>query len=395
VLVRIEVRGIEWVINLRHPRSRDLLLQQHLRGHHAEPGVFANVHVRPRQTTKTIRLPADDEALDEVLCDLVHHRTRREGILDLHDALEEADLVRPVGVEGRAPDEHFVNQDPEGPVIDALIVTLGQDNFRREVFRRATKSVGLVHDDLSESQINEDAIPKGVNQNVLGFQIAVGDVPVVKVGQRLEDAGGVETRVRVGDAVARLGVNDREELTPLHQIEEHVEVLIVLKGGYQSNDERVIDGRHYVLLPDHPLHLVMSNDLPLIQHFERVRLAGLLVTREPHLTERAHSQYAEFHEVFKIDRSIDFRSLGLHSFPESGNVTDNALDCALRQHAALRFLQGGDCLMTDRFDSPNRLIPHVIPRTQDDDNAIAIVDTYLTLPNDEEILPRQLSLLCQ
>ena len=235
------MRGIEWVLNLRHPRSRDLLLQQLLRGDHAEPGVVANVHVRPRQTTKAIRLPADDEALDEVLCDLVHHRTRREGILDLHDALEEADLVRPVGVEGRASDEHFVNQDPEGPVINALIVTLGQDNFRREVFRRATKSVRLVHDNLSESQIDEDAIPKGVNQNVLGFQIAVGDVPVVKVGQRLEDAGGVETRVRVGDAVARLGVNDREELTPLYQLEEHVEVLIVLEGGYQGNDERVVD----------------------------------------------------------------------------------------------------------------------------------------------------------
>ena len=166
-------------------------------------------------------------------------------------------------------------------------------------------------------------------------------------------------------------------------------MLIVLECAYQGNDERVVDGRHDVLLPDYPLHLVMSNDVPLVQHFKRVNLAGLLVTSEPHLTERTHAQYAEFHEILKIDGPIDFRGHDGGYLSESGNVTDYTLDRALRKHATYRLLHGGNCLWTDRrVVGLDRLIPKVIPRTQSAYYAIVVCDSDLSLPNDVEILPR-------
>lgn len=54
VLVRVEVRRVQRILELGNPRRGDLLLQQLLRGDDAEPRVVAYVHVGAGQAPEAV-----------------------------------------------------------------------------------------------------------------------------------------------------------------------------------------------------------------------------------------------------------------------------------------------------------------------------------------------------
>jgi len=182
VLIRIKMRRIERIPKLRNPRRRNRSPQQLIRIDRRQPRMVPHIHIPPCETPEPIRLTPDDEMPDEVLGQIDDGPLGKD-VLDLHDALEEADLVGSVGVEGRAPDEHFVDEYAECPVVDSLVVSLGEDDFGREVLGRAAEGVGLVHNDFGESEVYQHAVSLGVDEDVLRFEIAVADVAVVQVAE--------------------------------------------------------------------------------------------------------------------------------------------------------------------------------------------------------------------
>mmetsp|Transcript_21541 Transcript_21541/g.46846 ORF Transcript_21541/g.46846 Transcript_21541/m.46846 type:complete len:535 (+) Transcript_21541:778-2382(+) len=273
-------------------------------------------------------------------------------------------------------------------------MTLREDNLWCEIFGRAAQSVRLIHDNLRKTQIDKDGISKRINKDVLRFQITVGNVSMVKVRQRLEDASCVEARVGVGDTITRLGMNYREELSALHQLDEHVQVSIILERANEVNDEGMFDGRHDVLFANDSLHLMMPDNFPFIQHLERVRRARLLVTNEPNFSKRTHTQNTESREILKVDGTVEFGCNGGHGLSKSGNVSNDALDGALRQYSTGRLLLGSNRLLTDGpILRLNQLVPKVIPRTQVANHSIFVGDRNFTLPNNVKILLGRLSLL--
>lgn len=91
-------------------------------------------------------------------------------------------------------DEELVEENAEGPPVDGLAVTLVTDHFGGEVFWSATEGVGLaIVDLLSETKVNKLEVAIGVEQDVLRFEIAVGDaLNVVQVFKDQRDFGDVE-----------------------------------------------------------------------------------------------------------------------------------------------------------------------------------------------------------
>ena len=262
--------------------------------------MVANVHVATSETSESVGLATDNETLDQILSLVIDSSSGREGVLDLHDALEETDLVGSVRVERRAADQHLVDQDTKGPVVDSLVVTLGENDLGCKILGSTAQRVGLVHDNLGETQVDKNTVTLFVNENVLGLQITVADASVMKMAQRLENAGSVEARVGVGDTVTCLRVNDGEKLSSLDELNQHVQTAIVLEGGHEIHDEGVVDRRHDVLLADDSFHLVMADDFSLVEHLQSVRRPRLLVAYKPNLSKGSDTENAELDEVLEL-----------------------------------------------------------------------------------------------
>ena len=123
--------SIQWILDTRDPGRGDLSTEKLVNINDAEPSMVANVHISSCQATKSIRLSSDDQTLDQVLSEFMNHATMRETVLDLDNTFEETDLVCTVRIEGRAPHNALIDQHTESPVVNTLVMTLGQDNFWR------------------------------------------------------------------------------------------------------------------------------------------------------------------------------------------------------------------------------------------------------------------------
>ena len=99
-------------------------------------------------------------------------------------------------------------------------------------------------------------------------------------------------------------MNHREEFSTLHKLNEHIKAAVILKGAYQIDHERVVDGRHDILLTNYSLDLMVPNDLSLAQHFKCIGLASLLVTDKPDLAKGTDAQDPELDQVFELDAAI-------------------------------------------------------------------------------------------
>ena len=167
--VRVEVRSIQRILDPRYPWCWDMLEEELVDINDIKPVVVPNVHVSSCQTSEAIRLASDNQSLNKILSRLADHAPRREGILDLYNSLEETDLVSSIRVEGRASDKHLVDQNTKCPVVNTLIVTLGQNNLWSQIFGCTTKCVRFVGNDLGETQIDKNAVTFSIDKDILGL----------------------------------------------------------------------------------------------------------------------------------------------------------------------------------------------------------------------------------
>mmetsp|Transcript_1523 Transcript_1523/g.4182 ORF Transcript_1523/g.4182 Transcript_1523/m.4182 type:complete len:209 (+) Transcript_1523:767-1393(+) len=205
-------------------------------------------------------------------------------------------------------------------------MTLGQDDLGREVLGGPAQGVGFVHDNLGESEVDQHAVALAIDEDVFWLEVTIADTSVVQMAQRFQDASGVESGVSVWNSVSRLRVDDREQLSSLHQLDQHVKVTVVLESGDEVDDEGVVDGGHDVLLSDDSLHLVVTDDLALAQLLERVRCSRSLVADEPHFSECSHSEDAEFDEILVANGLVEGVAHELQRLSQPADVTDDALN---------------------------------------------------------------------
>lgn len=88
-------------------------------------------------------------------------------------------------------------------------------------------------------QGSEDSSTIGVQKDVLWLEIAINDIKRVKMGESHYDFGYVD-----GDPPLRepaLPLEVIEELTPVHKIEDHVELALRLEGPVEGDDEGMLN----------------------------------------------------------------------------------------------------------------------------------------------------------
>jgi hypothetical protein len=129
-----------------------------------------------------------------------------------------------------------------------------------------------------------------VEQQVLGLQVAVDDVVRVQVVEGQRDLGGVELGDGVREAL-RLA-QQAEQLAALDKVHDHVQVLGVLEGAPQGDQERVLDLLQHAALVVGVLDLLHLDDLGLLQHLDGVEALVVLALHEVHAAEAAGAERA-------------------------------------------------------------------------------------------------------
>mmetsp|Transcript_47960 Transcript_47960/g.71043 ORF Transcript_47960/g.71043 Transcript_47960/m.71043 type:complete len:574 (+) Transcript_47960:355-2076(+) len=247
------------------------------------------------------------EVLDEVHGAAREPRGEREHLGGVDDLDEDSRLVR-VHERGATADE-LVDQDAQGPVVDAPVVTLGQDELRRQVFGSAAKGVGLdaVLQLLGEAEVSDLEVSVRIDEKILGFEVAVGVLLLVDVCETGRDARSVHAGVVLADALRqrrRLAVREHlllvqkaPQLAALNDLEEHVQLVGILERAQKLEDEGVVHGGHALLLGDDVLLLLRLHDVGLVQALHGDDLPGLLVLAQLHAAEGARADGSDDLEV--------------------------------------------------------------------------------------------------
>lgn len=113
-----------------------------------------------------------------------------------------------------------------------------------------------------------------VEQQVLGLEVAVDDVVRVQVVEGEGDFGGIELGDGVGEALGL--AQQAEELAALDKVHDHVEVLCVLEGAPQGDEEGVLDLLQHAALVVGVLDLLHLDDLGLLQDLDGVEALVVL-----------------------------------------------------------------------------------------------------------------------
>mmetsp|Transcript_64698 Transcript_64698/g.186063 ORF Transcript_64698/g.186063 Transcript_64698/m.186063 type:complete len:232 (+) Transcript_64698:574-1269(+) len=207
-------------------------------------------------------------------------------------------LGRAVCLEGRSPDQQFENEHAQHPPVDRLVVARLADNLWGHVVRRPDDAhrtlVGL--DDLREAHVCELAVPAGVEQQILGLQIAVYHMPLVKMRQRLRHATDVELGMGLR-AVQPQSLVCGEELPAEARLEQEVDVFLAVVGRDEAHDEGAVHHLEDVLLVDDGvLHLQLC-EVALGHGLQRIGVPGPSIGLERDDAEGADAELADPLEV--------------------------------------------------------------------------------------------------
>ncbi len=202
--------------------------------------------------------------------------------------------------------QHLVEQHPEGPPVNGLIVVLGEQQLWSEVFGCSAKCIGSIlvfHLELAEAEVAESDVALVVEQNVLGLEISINNVKTVKAFQGTENLGDIEARS--ADIKATFVGEMVEELAPVHKREHEVQLLRRLERKLQRHNKGVVD-----LGEDGPLRQGMRDfgeryDLGFADDLDCVDAVGILF---PYLHDLAKAASAHELQEFEV---VDAQLAGL------------------------------------------------------------------------------------
>ena len=165
----------------------------------------------------------------------------------------------------------------------------------RHVRGRAAEGGGAVverrHRLLRQPEVGEADVALGVEQDVLGLEVAVDDVVAVELLQREHDLGAVQPHAPLVEGA--LAPQVEEELAARLQRHHEVQLLAALERVVHRDDERVAHALQHVALGERVLHLVAHHDVRLLHHLHRVQVARRLLAHLHHLAVRAAPDHAQ------------------------------------------------------------------------------------------------------
>mmetsp|Transcript_14053 Transcript_14053/g.39944 ORF Transcript_14053/g.39944 Transcript_14053/m.39944 type:complete len:281 (-) Transcript_14053:281-1123(-) len=197
-------------------------------------------------------------------------------ILHIHDLLEQRGGV--VGVEGRVPAQQNVEDDPNGPHVNALVVAFTGQHLRGDITRGTARGHQLllakVLRKAKVGDFDDFVLVAPRREKVFGFQIAVGNIIFMQVcygGHNLADnVCGVLLRVlpALHDLV--------EQFLSFHQLHDQVELLFVLVHVKQLQNVRMVKLLHDLNLPLEQLDIVALHHA-FLDTFDGVLLSAFLL----------------------------------------------------------------------------------------------------------------------
>mmetsp|Transcript_21829 Transcript_21829/g.65433 ORF Transcript_21829/g.65433 Transcript_21829/m.65433 type:complete len:378 (-) Transcript_21829:61-1194(-) len=183
-------------------------------------------------------------------------RRDRGPLVALDDARKvRLDVVAAVGLARKAPDL----EGGDGPGVDVHLgaVEVPAADLGRHVTARARRPrqivgrvrVVVVHVQRHrQPKVQELEAPRGVDAEVVGLEVAVHDLLVVQVRERVEEDADQVARLLL--VVEGLLHDALEELAALHELDDHVVGALLLEEVVELDDVRVLDVlQHRHLLP--------------------------------------------------------------------------------------------------------------------------------------------------
>ena len=182
------------------------------------------------------------------------------------------DAIRRLVEERWVPHQHLIAQYPARPPVCRLSVAIRLNNFGSKVFRRATKGPGTVVYDFGEPEIGQAEVSAGVEEEVLGLEIAVDDVEGVEILEGEDDGGEVEAGDVGGETLCAAEVG--EEFSAGDVGKEHVDVEAVLESGEEVDDEGVVHAGEDVAFGVDVLYLAQADDFGFSEDFHGEEVLG-------------------------------------------------------------------------------------------------------------------------
>ncbi len=199
------------------------------------------------------------------------------------------ELLRRLRAERVRARECLVQHQGRGEDVGGTGDVLAEGLLRRHVGERAEQPVvdgrvGIADERDAEVGQLQDAVV--AQQHVARLDVAVHDAVLVGVGQRIADRGH---RAHDGGVVEHALAEGARQVVAAHQLEDHVDVVVVLDALEQPDDGRVVERRgdpH--LAPGAPLEALVAGD-----RLQRDRVAAGLVDRLEDGTRAADAEHAD------------------------------------------------------------------------------------------------------
>mmetsp|Transcript_54545 Transcript_54545/g.152131 ORF Transcript_54545/g.152131 Transcript_54545/m.152131 type:complete len:250 (+) Transcript_54545:554-1303(+) len=175
----------------------------------------------------------------------------------------------------------------------------GVYHFWSHILGRPKYRVGFSEDVARETEIANFGVTFRIQQDVLWFQVPIGDASLVEVLERANDAAHVKHRCRARSEDVGLVAYDRVEHATVGQLHEHVHVLIVLVRPVKLHNEGVFDHRKDVALATELFCHAGFHDVALRHPFQCIIMA--FMAHEEHRAEGPLAEQADPLKLFQRD----------------------------------------------------------------------------------------------
>mmetsp|Transcript_98600 Transcript_98600/g.317899 ORF Transcript_98600/g.317899 Transcript_98600/m.317899 type:complete len:782 (-) Transcript_98600:805-3150(-) len=210
-------------------------------------------------------------------------------------------------LEGRGAAEQLVGEDAERPPVHHAVVARVPDDLRRDVLRGAADGHRLAEHKLGKAEVAQLYVSVGVNQQVLGLEVAEDDVPLVDVRQRADDAGDDEAVHARRPEAGREAVHVRVEVPAEHGLKDEVEVVVVLERPVQPRHEGAVDHRQDLALVVHAVPHLLLSDQTLGERLQRHELPRLAVALQRDDAEAPRAEDAHALQGARLEPRVQLR----------------------------------------------------------------------------------------
>jgi len=189
--------------------------------------------------------------------------------------------------ERRSAGGHLVQQDAQGPPVNAKAVTFHVENLGGQVLSCAAEGVGLVLsvvEELGEAEVSQRHISILVHKHVLRLQVPMHDVVLVQVAHSENNLRANKLHCFLFKPL--ISVDVVVDVSAGEEVQEKVNTEFVLEHKVHGVDEGVLRLEKDIFFVFNVFHLLLLNQDVLVDSFHRVELLHLLIVNEEHFAER-------------------------------------------------------------------------------------------------------------